>query len=75
MFEPYFDQYLPSVTFNDGKCVFVPLHPPTGSGRSSGRDWTIREEELRFAHNLINNSTFFSYYFSNLELPLRRALK
>ena len=29
MFEPFFDQYLPSVTFNGGKPVYIPLHPPS----------------------------------------------
>ncbi|KAF8974333.1 1-aminocyclopropane-1-carboxylate synthase 1 [Flammula alnicola] len=38
MFEPFFDQYLPSVTFNGGKPVY-----PTSN------DWTIDVEELRRA--------------------------
>lgn len=28
MFEPFFDQWLPSITFNHGVPVYVPLHPP-----------------------------------------------
>ncbi|KAH9926557.1 PLP-dependent transferase [Epithele typhae] len=27
IFEPFFDQYLPSIAFQGGKCVYVPLHP------------------------------------------------
>lgn len=49
MFEPFFDQYLPSVTFNGGTPVYVPLHPPkyTGSLRSTSNDWTLDLDELR----------------------------
>jgi len=53
LFEPYFDQYLASVTFNAGKPVFVPLHPPEGhktsEGPSSASEWTISIPELRAA--------------------------
>ena len=48
MFEPFFDQYLPSVTFNGGKPVYVPLHPPTGSSKKpTSNEWTIDLAELR----------------------------
>lgn len=51
MFEPFFDQYLPSVTFNGGKPVYVPLHPPVGDKlSSSSSEWTIDVEELRYEH-------------------------
>ncbi|PIL37269.1 hypothetical protein GSI_00962 [Ganoderma sinense ZZ0214-1] len=49
MFEPFFDQYLPSVTFNGGVPVYVPLHPPTGAGKQSSHEWTIDFDELRRA--------------------------
>ncbi|KAH8118594.1 PLP-dependent transferase [Phellopilus nigrolimitatus] len=51
MFEPYFDQYLPSVVFNGGKPVYVPLHPPAESRKviSTGDDWKIDFDELRRA--------------------------
>jgi hypothetical protein len=50
MFEPFFDQYLPSVIFNGGKPVYVPLHPPTVSqSKPTSNDWTIDFEELRHA--------------------------
>ncbi|KAG6911721.1 hypothetical protein DXG01_007971 [Tephrocybe rancida] len=50
MFEPFFDQYLPSVTFNGGKPVYVPLHPPTNAeGKATSNDWTIDFDELRRA--------------------------
>lgn len=49
MFEPFFDQYLPSVTFNGGKPVYVPLHPPTGSStKPTSNEWTIDLAELRY---------------------------
>lgn len=49
MFEPFFDQYLPSVTFNGGKPIYVPLHPPVGDKlNSSSSEWTIDFEELRY---------------------------
>ncbi|KAF9055070.1 PLP-dependent transferase [Hymenopellis radicata] len=51
MFEPFFDQYLPSVTFNGGVPVYVPLHPPTSSStpKSTSNDWTLNLDELRAA--------------------------
>ena len=50
MFEPFFDQYLPSVTFNGGKPVYVPLHPPPHDiPKPTSNDWTIDFEELRSA--------------------------
>ncbi|KAH9482394.1 putative aminotransferase C6B12.04c [Psilocybe cubensis] len=50
MFEPFFDQYLPSVTFNGGKPVYVPLHPPKDSLiKPTSNDWTIDVDELRRA--------------------------
>jgi kynurenine aminotransferase len=50
MFEPFFDQYLPSVTFNGGKPIYVPLHPPEDSvEKSTSNDWTIDIDELRRA--------------------------
>lgn len=49
MFEPFFDQYLPSVTFNGGKPVYVPLHPPKDSiEKPKSSDWTIDIQELRY---------------------------
>ena len=48
MFEPFFDQYLPSVTFNGGKPVYVPLHPPAQHlQKATSNDWTIDIDELR----------------------------
>ena len=48
MFEPFFDQYLPSVVFNGGKPVYVPLHPPPESkGKATSDDWKIDFGELR----------------------------
>jgi len=50
MFEPYFDQYLPSITFNGGKPVYVPLHPnESKEGRLTGDDWIVDFDELRRA--------------------------
>jgi len=50
MFEPFFDQYLPSVTFNGGKPVYVPLHPPQASvEKPTSDDWIIDFAELRRA--------------------------
>ncbi|KAH7924027.1 PLP-dependent transferase [Leucogyrophana mollusca] len=49
MFEPFFDQYLPSVTFNGGKPVYVPLHPHTQGEKPTSNDWKIDFDELRRA--------------------------
>lgn len=49
LFEPFFDQYLPSVAFNAGIPVYVPLHPRTdGVSKPTGHDWKIDFKELRF---------------------------
>ena len=47
MFEPFFDQYLPSVVFNGGKCVYVPLHPDPTKSKPTSDDWKIDFDELR----------------------------
>ncbi|KAI0753781.1 PLP-dependent transferase [Fomes fomentarius] len=52
IFEPFFDQYLPSIAFHGGKCVYVPLHPSTepAPGVKIGRkSWNIDFDELRKA--------------------------
>lgn len=50
LFEPYFDQYLPSITFNHGVPVYVPLHPPAVLDKNqTSDDWKIDFEELRRA--------------------------
>ena len=48
MFEPFFDQYLPSVVFNGGKCVYVPLHPDRTKDKPTSDDWKIDFDELRY---------------------------
>ncbi|KAJ3815298.1 pyridoxal phosphate-dependent transferase [Lentinula aff. lateritia] len=53
MFEPFFDQYLASVTFNGGVPIYVPLHPPANaSGKFSSDEWKIDPKELRAAITL-----------------------
>ena len=48
MFEPFFDQYLPSVVFHGGKPVYVPLHPPSeDKAKPTADDWTIDFEGKR----------------------------
>ncbi|KAG9102338.1 hypothetical protein FRC06_002097 [Ceratobasidium sp. 370] len=48
MFEPFFDQYLPSITFNAGVPVYVPLHPPPkDKPNPTSGDWHIDFDELR----------------------------
>lgn len=47
MFEPFFDQYLASVTFNSGKPVYVPLRPNNAKGKITSNDWTLDYDELR----------------------------
>ena len=53
MFEPFFDQYLPSIAFQGGKCVYVPLHPSTEPASAPGvsigkKTWTLDFDELRY---------------------------
>ncbi len=50
IFEPFFDQYLPSIAFHGGKCVYVPLHPSTEPARGvkiGRKSWNIDFDELR----------------------------
>ena len=52
IFEPFFDQYLPSIAFHGGKCVYVPLHPssePAPNVKIGKQSWTIDFDELRYA--------------------------
>ncbi|KAI0669109.1 PLP-dependent transferase [Trametes maxima] len=52
IFEPFFDQYLPSIVFNGGKPVYVPLHPSTepAPGTKYGKKtWNVDFEELEKA--------------------------
>ncbi|EIW56993.1 PLP-dependent transferase [Trametes versicolor FP-101664 SS1] len=52
IFEPFFDQYLPSIVFNGGKPVYVPLHPSTerAPGAKFGKKtWNIDFDELKRA--------------------------
>ncbi|CAG8650541.1 4772_t:CDS:2 [Acaulospora colombiana] len=50
LFEPYFDQYLPSITFNHGVPVYVPLHPPPDfKNNPTSDEWKIDFDELRRA--------------------------
>ncbi|KAI0691637.1 PLP-dependent transferase [Earliella scabrosa] len=54
IFEPFFDQYLPSIAFQGGKCVYVPLHPSTEPASAPGvsigkKTWTLDFDELRRA--------------------------
>lgn len=55
MFEPFFDQYLPSVVFQGGTPVYVPLHPTTDKEWLSSNDWVIDFDELRCVHSLQDN--------------------
>ncbi|OCH89650.1 PLP-dependent transferase [Obba rivulosa] len=47
MFEPFFDQYLASITFNSGVPIYVPLHPLTDKDKPTSNDWVIDFDELR----------------------------
>ncbi|KAI0739557.1 PLP-dependent transferase [Daedaleopsis nitida] len=52
IFEPFFDQYLASIVFQGGKCVYVPLHPskqPAPGVKSGRQSWTVDFDELRRA--------------------------
>jgi aspartate/methionine/tyrosine aminotransferase len=63
MFEPFFDQYLPSVTFNGGKPVYVPMHPPKDSIKNpKSSDWTIDIQELRYVFPCEGVSTYLNVF-------------
>lgn len=60
MFEPFFDQYLPSVTFNGGVPVYVPLHPPS-HGKHNSREWSIDFDELRYVYMAVRSNDVSSH--------------
>ncbi|GAA5908816.1 kynurenine--oxoglutarate transaminase [Sporobolomyces salmoneus] len=51
IFEPFFDQYVPQITFNGGVPVYVPIRAPEGASTSnvSASEWKINFDELRKA--------------------------
>lgn len=53
MFEPFFDQYLPSVTFNGGTPVYVPLHPQKDAVTPNHSNWKIDFDELRYVDRFV----------------------
>ena len=65
MFEPFFDQYLPSVTFNGGRPIYVPLHPPKDTiTHPTSNDWTIDVEELRYINRILYTHVHTSELFT-----------
>ena len=51
IFEPFFDQYVPQVTFNGGVPVFVPIRAPQAAteGNVPASEWKVDLDELRKA--------------------------
>ncbi|GAA5829172.1 hypothetical protein JCM11251_004149 [Rhodosporidiobolus azoricus] len=51
LFEPFFDQYVPQITFNGGKPVFVPIRAPANASEENvqASEWKLDEGELRAA--------------------------
>lgn len=51
LFEPYFDQYVPQVTFNGGVPVFVPIRAPAAATEQNvpASEWKVDLDELRRA--------------------------
>jgi len=73
MFEPFFDQYLPSVTFNGGKPVYVPLHPPKDSIKNQkSNDWIIDIQELRYVISYDGINTHLNVFQDVLSLHAPR---
>jgi hypothetical protein len=60
MFEPFFDQYLPSVTFNGGTPVYVPLHPQTDAVTPNNSNWKIDFDELRYVGRFAGSNIPFT---------------
>ncbi|GAA6060305.1 hypothetical protein JCM10212_002946 [Sporobolomyces blumeae] len=51
IFEPFFDQYVPQITFNGGTPVFVPIRAPANASTSNvpASEWKVNFDELRRA--------------------------
>ncbi|GJN88082.1 hypothetical protein Rhopal_001038-T1 [Rhodotorula paludigena] len=51
IFEPFFDQYVPQITFNGGVPVFVPIRAPAGAEQHNvpASEWKVDLDELRSA--------------------------
>ncbi|GAA6042628.1 hypothetical protein JCM8097_008251 [Rhodosporidiobolus ruineniae] len=51
IFEPFFDQYVPQITFNGGVPVFVPIRAPEAASTSNvqASEWKIDIDELKKA--------------------------
>ncbi|GAA5868260.1 hypothetical protein JCM8547_002297 [Rhodosporidiobolus lusitaniae] len=51
IFEPFFDQYVPQITFNGGTPVYVPIRAPEAASTSNvqASEWKLDIEELKKA--------------------------
>ncbi|BGP53478.1 arylformamidase [Rhodotorula sphaerocarpa] len=60
--EPFFDQYVPQVTFNGGVPVFVPIRAPAGAAEHNvpASEWKVDLDELRNAITPRTKMIFFN---------------
>ena len=60
--EPFFDQYVPQVTFNGGVPVFVPIRAPKGASEHNvpASEWKVDLDELRAAITPRTKMIFFN---------------
>lgn len=60
--EPFFDQYVPQVTFNGGVPVFVPIRAPKGADAHNvpASEWKVDLDELRAAITPRTKMIFFN---------------
>jgi hypothetical protein len=63
LFEPFFDQYISNIVFNEGVPVYVPLHPAPSEKNPKLIDWHLDFDELRSVTLVVDGARLDSIHF------------